>query len=148
MSVELYGNCTLKDNTGGTSYVLAANSYIDDCGLGGGGDSLVYYCCDGIPRYCLSGESDCYWENYGCLSQYLSINCHSPVQWSGYTDNSNRFAYTTSLDPNIYWFCNNYTEIFCATTVNDDSNCTYQLPDSSTPNPTQIPTISPTNLQC
>lgn len=133
---QKYGTCSSTSSIG--PYTLASDGEIDDCGSGGSGDNLVYYCCDSAPRYCLSAESGCYWKNYGCnqTAYYGSYNCES-VSGCG----TNEMAYSSSLG--IYWWCNTDSQIFCATTTSSDSTCNYTF-TIPTENPTNHPTDTPT----
>eukprot|EP01084_Bolivina_argentea_P199385 341166_1 len=115
----------------GSYTTLAGDSSIHDCGPNGGGDSLIYYCCGGISRYCLSQEAGCFWANGNCPTQYNDYTCHIPA--NPHCSNSHLLAYT--VDNSIQYYCNPQTYVFY----------TNQEP---TPNPTQKPTPEPTVTNC
>ena len=97
--------CCVEDSEEATT--LISDGSMNDCDPNGIGDSLVYYCCNGEQRYCLSADDNCYWENYGCSSEYENIYCQFQSSDSGSPcgDDSNLMAYTNDG----YYYCNNST---------------------------------------
>lgn len=139
---QKYGTCSSNESdTSAGPFTLATDSQINDCGSDSTGDSLIYYCCDGVPRYCLSNENHCYWKDYGCnnTAYYAAYNCQ-PVSGCSW---KNEMAHSSSLG--IYWWCNTQNQTFCATTVGSDSSCNYTF-SVPTVNPTNIPTNIPTSI--
>eukprot|EP01084_Bolivina_argentea_P009200 17201_1 len=90
--------------------ILVSNRKMHDCGPNALSDDLVYYCCDGIARYCLSGEPDCFWANNNCPSQYKNYTCHIPTN----SHCSNHLLASMNADPYYDYYCNHITYQFYA----------------------------------
>ena len=115
--------CDENDST--ASYnIFLADGAMHDCGPNGGGDSLIYYCCNGIARYCLSKEAGCFWSSNSCPAQYDDYTCHIPA--NPHCPHHYLLAYT--IDNVWQYYCHPQSYEFY----------------TNHPSPSEIPSISPT----
>ena len=113
---RIFGCC--DENSNESVVTFMENYDISDCDPVGVSDSLVYYCCDGVLRYCLSSDDNCYWKNNGCAnstssSRYKDVMCQFETGWyadSRCKSDSSLMAYTNEY--NSFWYCDNITGQF------------------------------------
>lgn len=106
---DIFGCCEGK--TDGEKILFHTGT--KDCNPAYSGDhAFYYYCCDGIPRYCVDADPGCYWINGDCLSEYNSMTCsftpsyHNNEQLEH--DKCNQSQYLMSfINHNSYWYCYN-----------------------------------------
>ena len=146
---DILGSCdTCTDS--GTSYILRTDPQINDCDPTRAGDSLIYYCCDGVPRYCLSYSQDCYWAKQDCPSKYSNYTCqlalNSPIQAFQCAENSDLLA--SDAAHSEYWYCDKDTNQFYFSHTfpnpqNRDRQYAPIINDSCTSSPTAHPSAHP-----
>lgn len=75
-------------------------------------NQLIYFCCDGVPRYCISNDPNCYWKDNRCPSKYSNRTCQLRPEPDYVCDSLGIDRELLAWDPYNYeyWYCDNATK--------------------------------------